>query len=55
MSAIDKTVPWKAQPGDEVHKIFTVVCSPTRAKIDLTDAIIVALLDCREISNYEGL
>ena len=25
LSALDKTVAWKHQPGDEVHKTFTVV------------------------------
>lgn len=38
MSALDKTIPWKNQPGDEIHKIFTVVCSSTPTKPDFIDA-----------------
>jgi hypothetical protein len=26
MSCLDKSISWKNQPGDEVHKIFTIVC-----------------------------
>ena len=38
MLALDKTVLWKNQPGDEIHKIFTVVrpFAPTGAT--LTDS-----------------
>lgn len=52
MSALDKTISWKNQPGDEVHKIFTVVCLFTPTGISFTDA---TLLDRRKISNYEEI
>ena len=38
MLALDKSLSWKKQHGDEVHKIFTVVCSLTSPTDDLTDS-----------------
>ena len=38
MSALDKSLSWKKQRGDEVHKIFTVVGSLASATDDLTDS-----------------
>ena len=37
MSAIDKAVSWKNQPGDEIHKIFTVVRPLTPTTANSTD------------------
>lgn len=54
MSALDKNVTWKNQPGDEIHKVFTVVrCPLTRI---LSNNITDTNLDCREIpvmKNFE--
>ena len=40
MSALDKAVSWKNQPGDEVHKIFTVVRSFTPTTTSSTDCLL---------------
>ena len=38
MSTLDKALSWKNQPGDEIHKIFTVVGPPASAGAEnLTD------------------
>lgn len=49
MSALDKSKHWKNQPGDETHKIFTVVCLPfTPADCNFTNTY----LGCREIPDH---
>ena len=50
MSVLDKDVLWKNQPGDEIHKIFTVV------RRSLAPAVFGrcthASLDCRKIPGH---
>ena len=38
MSALDKSLSWKKQHGDKIHKIFTVIGSLTSATDNLTDS-----------------
>ena len=48
MSDIDKSLPWKNQPGIEMHKIFTVV----RRLLPLRPRFTDPRLDCGKISDH---
>lgn len=55
MLMLEKADLWKNQPGNEVHKIFSVVSHPVAFRHNFGELSDTARLDRRKIPNYEDL